>query len=95
MVAHYLLVSLLYDNSTEATVLLRLRSLSRWAYADLRPKGTLVTEPKRRRALKVFRAWTQFVVLRQVRRRHERVIVAWGGMRRRLHTDDTPILPFG
>lgn len=93
---YHLVVFLVYESVQDATTRLQLRACDHLLRDRLLvPRGTLTNGKLFLRASSLFYAWTAFVQLKKDRRRRVQVVRAWCNVRRNLHTDDTPILPFG
>ena len=92
----YLVVVLVYEGVQDAATRHRLRACDHLLREDLLPlRGTLIDGRLLRQAANFFSTWTAFVRMRKERRMRVRVVNVWSNLRRNLHNDETPILPFG
>lgn len=92
----HLVVALVYEGVQDAATRHRLRACDHLLREELLPlRGTLLDGRLLRQAASFFSVWTAYVRTRRERRMRVRVVNVWSNLRRNLHNDDTPILPFG
>ena len=93
---HHLVAFLVYEGLEDASTRIKLRACDHLLRDCLLcPCGTLTDGKRFLLASKLFDGWTTFVRMKKDRRRRVRVVRAWCNVRRNLHNDETPILPFG